>query len=85
VILSQSCTAASLQLTYNGTFAPSESVEFFDRSGSSIRKSSMPENFEVRRSCVGLVSTDRAIGKIVITEDANDGDDVNYDDVTCFK
>ncbi len=45
----------------------------------------MPENFEVRRSFVGLVSTDRAIGKIVITEDANDGDDVNYDDVTCFR
>jgi len=85
VVLSQPCIAASFQLVDNGTFASSESVEFFDRSGQSIHKTGMPENFEIRRAFVGLVSTDKAIGKIVITEDGNDSDDVNYDDFTCFK
>lgn len=83
VTLSPACRAVSLQLVDNGTQDPKEFVALYDSVGNLAKQASLPANYSSERAFIGIVSSIR-IAKILIAENANDGDDVDYDDFTCF-
>lgn len=83
VTLNPGCSAVSLQIVDNGSQGPNEFVLFLDANGQTVQKASLSADYTNGRTFVGLVST-QVIAKVLIAEDANDGDDVDYDDFTCF-
>ena len=63
----------------NGGPRDDESVQFLDQNGDIIQEVDLPADFTSYRAFVGLVSSPRWIASVRIIE-ADDGDDVNYDD-----
>ena len=61
-----------------------EYVQFIDWNGDLVAQVGFPDNFAPFRAFVGIVSADRPIALINIVEQADDGDDVNYDDFVLF-
>jgi hypothetical protein len=85
VTLAHPCGAIGFTLVDNEqTDLAGEFVQFIDADGGIIAQVSLPPNFDSHRAFVGIVSVDRPVASIKILEAANDGDDVNYDDFTCF-
>jgi Putative Ig domain len=58
-----------------------QSVQFLDSSGAVIAETGMPPEYAPYRRFVGLVSESQAVASINIIDPANDGDDVDYDDL----
>jgi hypothetical protein len=83
VTMSPGCSAVSLQLVDNGSQSPIEFVLFLDANGATIKQAPLPANYSGERAFIGLVSS-TPVAKILVAENANDGDDVDYDDFTCF-
>ncbi|HEY6922878.1 MAG TPA: Ig-like domain-containing protein [Steroidobacteraceae bacterium] len=83
VTLNARCSATSLQLVDNGSSSPTEFVAFLDSAGDLVQKAPLPPPYTNHRTFIGIVSSVR-IASMLIAEDANDGDDVDYDDFTCF-
>jgi hypothetical protein len=88
VTLSPGCAAVSLQLLEigigaNGTASPADSVKFLDASGNVVQQAAFPRDYTSYRAFLGLVSTTQVV-TILVAEQANNGDDVDYDDFTCF-
>jgi hypothetical protein len=83
VTLSPGCSAVSLQLVDNGSQSPNEFVLFLDANGATIKQAPLPANYSGERAFIGLVSS-APVTRILVAENANDGDDVDYDDFTCF-
>jgi hypothetical protein len=54
-------------------------IQAFDASGGLIRSVAFPQAF------LGIVSASRVIARILISEAANDSDDVTYDDFVCVR
>ena len=76
--LNPGCTAAGFGII-DGTAATGEYADFLDMSGALIARLPLGGSF------VGLVSVMRPIARIEIYEHANDGDDTNYDAITCYR
>ncbi len=68
-------TGAGLIFIDNGSSSPTESITFFDQNGDAIAILELPGYF------IGITS-DVPIGTIAIAEDADDSDDVSYDNLT---
>ncbi len=83
VTLSPGCHAVSLQFVDNGTRSPAEFVAFSDSSGNIVKQSGLPANYSGERAFIGVVSQVHIV-KVLIAENANDGDDVDYDDFRCY-
>lgn len=79
VTLSVPATAVGFTLVDNGGPRDDESVQFLDQNGDIIQEVDLPADFTSYRAFVGLVSSPRWIASVRIIE-ADDGDDVNYDD-----
>ena len=76
--LNPGCAAAGFAIV-DGAFADGEYVDFLDARGELIERLSLSGSF------VGLASVARSIARIEISENDGDGDDTNYDDITCFR
>jgi hypothetical protein len=90
VTLSPGCTAVSFQLIdigigANGRASPGDSVKYLDSSGNVVRQTGFPTNYTSYRAFVGVVSTTQVVTTILVAERAHNGDDVDYDDFTCFR
>lgn len=84
ITLSPGCKAVSFQLVDNGSQSSNEFVRFIDAGGNTVLQPGLPPNYSSRRAFIGLVSATQVVTKILVAENANDGDDVDYDDFTCF-
>jgi hypothetical protein len=73
------CFAAAFSVIDKGSFSADDFVEFLDVEGGLIQRVAFPRTF------LGIVSRVRAIGRISISEAANDADDVTYDDFVCVR
>lgn len=73
-------SAVGFTLVDNAGNAPDEYIEFRDGEGV-VANVGLPGEFRPFRSFAGIVSRGRPITEIVIVERADDGDDVNYDDI----
>lgn len=83
ITLSPGCRAVSFQFVDNGSQSPNEFVRFLDAGGNTVLQAGLPANYSGERAFIGLVST-QVVTTILVAENANDGDDVDYDDFTCF-
>lgn len=83
VTLNPGCKAVSFQLVDNNTRSPNEFVRFLDDSGRVVAQAGLPPNYGPNRAFIGVVSS-TAVARILVAENANDGDDVDYDDFACF-
>ena len=84
ITLSPGCKAVSFQLVDNGSQSPNEFVRFLDAGGNTVLQHGLPANYTNERAFIGLVSSTQVVTTILVAENANDGDDVDYDDFTCF-
>ena len=89
VTLNPGCAAVSFQLIdigigANGTASAADSVKFLDAGGNVVRQVAFPKDYTSYRAFVGLVSKTQVVATILVAEQAHNGDDVDYDDFTCF-
>jgi hypothetical protein len=73
------CAAVAFSVIDKEFFSTGDFVQFFDPEGRLITAVPFPERF------LGVLSRSRRIGRVVISESANDGDDVVYDDFVCVR
>jgi hypothetical protein len=79
------CSAAAFTVIDKGQISPDNVVEFIDTDGRLLGEVPSPREF------VGMLAPVRPdlvqvrIGRIRITERANDRDDVTYDDFICIR
>jgi serine/threonine protein kinase len=74
------CSAAAFSVNDKGNYAPADNfIQLFDAQGELIQRTAFPRTF------LGIVSPARRIIRISISEAANDGDDVTYDDFVCVR
>ncbi len=85
VTLEHPSVAVGLVLVDNGSRRTDEYVQFLDADGSLIEQVGLPSSYVLRRAFVGIVSPDQPVASINIVEAPNDGDDVNYDEITFFS
>lgn len=76
------CVAACLTLV-DASVGKGSYVQFLAADQSLVASVDFPPDFASYRAFAGIVSTGTPIVAINVVEAANDGDDVNYDDVTC--
>ncbi|HEY6222532.1 MAG TPA: hypothetical protein VIW26_02000, partial [Gemmatimonadales bacterium] len=84
ITLSPGCRAVSFQPVDNGSQSANEFVRFLDAGGHTVLQHGLPANYTAERAFIGLVSSTQVVTTILVAENANDGDDVDYDDFTCF-
>lgn len=60
------------------------SIEFKDSNGNIIATTGLSSEYTSYRTFIGIVSTNSTIKEVNIIDEGNDGDDVNYDDVTFY-
>lgn len=89
VTLNPGCAAVSLQLLdigigTNGHASSADSILFLDSNGAVVQRIPFPANYTNYRAFAGLVSTSHVVTTILVAEQAHNGDDVDYDDFTCF-
>ena len=92
VSLDPGCSAVAFSVIDKGDlfqFGPANSVEFGATTGLRLRLEGFPATFLGYISPVFIRSDgfvlDFRVGRIVISEAANDGDDVTYDDFVCVR
>jgi hypothetical protein len=73
------CSAAAFSVIDKGQLSADDLIQAFDASGGLIRSVAFPQAF------LGIVSASRVIARILISEAANDSDDVTYDDFVCVR
>ena len=59
-------------------------IEFKDSNGNIIATTGLSSEYTSYRTFIGIVSTNSTIKEVNIIDEGNDGDDVNYDDVTFY-
>lgn len=79
VTLQQACGAVAFSVIDNPRPTPGEVIQFFDSEGRVIHEVPFPGSF------IGIVSPERPVAKISISEALGDGDDVTYDDFVCIR
>lgn len=84
VLFNPTCAAVGFTLVDNASFRLTEYVEFLDASGAVIAGTFLPEDVEPYRAFIGIVTPDRPVAAINVAEDADDGDDIGYDDFDCY-
>ncbi len=62
----------------------SPTIEFKDSNGNIIATTGLSSEYTSYRTFIGIVSTNSTIKEVNIIDAGNDGDDVNYDDVTFY-
>lgn len=77
--------AVGFEIIDNGSRNFSEYIDFQDVNGVTIRTTALPEEYTQYRTFIGIKSLSRPIHKIFVYEDANDGDDINYDDIVFYR
>jgi len=80
VTLDPPVVAIGFNLVDYSTYNQDEFVRFVDINGNVVKQLPLPQPSSTSRTFVGIISMDRSITRINIAEDANDDDDVNYDD-----
>jgi hypothetical protein len=73
------CSAAAFSVIDKGAFSAGDVVQALDTGGGLIQSVAFPQTF------LGIVSRGRAIARFLISEAANDLDDVTYDDFVCVQ
>jgi hypothetical protein len=79
VTLEPGCSAAAFSVIDKGQFSADDFIQALDAGGGLIQRVAFPQTF------LGIVSARRAIARILISEAANDVDDVTYDDFVCVR
>ncbi|MFH1288781.1 MAG: hypothetical protein ABII25_08830 [bacterium] len=77
--------AVGFEIIDNGSRNFSEYIDFQDVNGLTIKTAALPEDYMEYRAFIGIKSLLTPIHKIFIYEDANDGDDINYDDIVFYR
>ena len=85
ISLDHPSVAVGLVLVDNGSRRTGEYVQFLNAEGNLIEQVGLPANYMLRRAFIGIVSPDQPVATIFIVEAPNDGDDVNYDEITFFS
>lgn len=80
VTINPASPAVGFTIVDNGGSGPDEWVRFLDIDGDVVHETGIGGGFAPFRSFFGIVSHDRPIARIEITEAPNDGDDIDYDD-----
>jgi len=81
IVFTSPVTAAGLILIDSDNSSLTESIAFFNQNGNAIAILELPSDPPHSYLFIGITS-DVPIGSIAIAEDADDGDDVSYDNLT---
>ena len=84
IVFERPCIAVGFTIVDNDSFFPTEVIQFVDYHGNIITEVNFPPNYTYYRAFIGIVSP-VPIARINVLEEANDWDDINYDDFICFR